>query len=57
MKYKDSLTSKPGKCTLMEYEFKLTDVNSVMSYSRVIPIDLRPITRKQIHQMIEDDIL
>jgi hypothetical protein len=57
MKYKDSLTSRPGKCTVMEYEFKVTDENPVMGYSRVIPFALRPIIRKQIHQMIEDDIL
>jgi hypothetical protein len=57
MKYRHSLTSKPGKCTLMEYEIKLTDENPVMSYSRVIPFAVRPVVRKQICQMIKDDIL
>jgi hypothetical protein len=44
MKYRHSLTSKPGKCTLMEYEFKLTDENPVMDYTRVIPFVVRPVT-------------
>ena len=57
MKYRDSLTSKPGKCTLMEYEFKLTDESPVMSHSRVIPFSVRPVIRKQISQMIKDGIL
>jgi hypothetical protein len=57
MKYKDSLTSRPGKCTLMEYEFRLRDENPVMSYSRVIPFAVCPIIRKQICQMIKDHIL
>jgi hypothetical protein len=54
MKYRDSVTSKLRKCTLMEYEFKLTDENPVMSYARVIPF---AVIRKQICQMIKDDIL
>jgi hypothetical protein len=49
MKYRDSLT-------LMEYEFRLTDENPVMSYSRVIPFAVRPVIRKQIYQIIKDDI-
>jgi hypothetical protein len=57
MKYRDSLTLKSGKCTLMEYEFKLSAKNPVMSYSHVIPFVVCPIIRKQICQMIKDDIL
>jgi hypothetical protein len=41
----------------MEYEFRLTDENPVMSHSRVIPFAVRPVIRKQICQMIRDDIL
>jgi hypothetical protein len=57
LKYKDSLTSKPGKCKLLEYEFKLTDDRPVMYHSRTIPFALRPVIKKQIQQMIEDGVL
>jgi hypothetical protein len=41
----------------MEYEFKVIDENPVMSYSLVILFAVRPVIRKQVCQMIKDDIL
>jgi hypothetical protein len=55
--YKNSLTSRPGKCNLLEYEFKLTDERPVMSHSRTVPFAVRPIIRQQVRQMIQDDVL
>jgi hypothetical protein len=56
-KYADSFTDRPGKCKVFEYEFRLTDPKPTTGYSRSIPFAMRPIIRKQIEQMLADDIL
>jgi hypothetical protein len=45
-KYKNSLTSRPGKRNLLEYEFKLTDERPVMGQSRAVPFAVRPVIRE-----------
>jgi hypothetical protein len=42
MKYIDHLTTKPGKCNLMEYKFLVKSDRPVVSYSRPVPFAQRP---------------
>jgi hypothetical protein len=51
-RYAPFLTSKPGRCILLEYEFKLTNEKPVTSYTQTVSA-----IRDQIRQLIEDDII
>jgi hypothetical protein len=57
MKYIDHLTTKPGKCNLMEYKFQVKSDQSIVTYSRPVPFAQRPAVHEQIKQMLADDIL
>jgi hypothetical protein len=46
-RYAPFLTSKPGKCNLFEYEFKLTDEKPVRSYTLPVPFSKKPAIREQ----------
>lgn len=56
-KYAPFFTSKPGKCKVFEYEFRLSDETPAFSPTRPVPYSLRPVVREQIRQLIEDDVL
>jgi hypothetical protein len=56
-KYAPFFTSKPGKCLVFEDEFRLYSESSTNSATRPVPYNLRPVTREQIKQLIEDDAL
>jgi hypothetical protein len=51
-RYDPFLTSKPGRCILLEYEFKFTNEKPVTSYTQTVSA-----IRDQIRQLIEDDII
>jgi hypothetical protein len=55
--YLSHMTTKPGKCKLFKYEFKLIADKPLVGYSRAIPFANRSAVREQIKQMIKDDIL
>ncbi|PNF32592.1 hypothetical protein B7P43_G19008, partial [Cryptotermes secundus] len=57
LRYKDHLTTRPGKCNLFTYRFQVNADKPIVSYSRPIPFALRPAVREQIQQIIEDGIL
>jgi hypothetical protein len=57
MKYLDYLTTKPGKCNLMEYNFQVKSDQPIISHSRPVPFSQRPAVHEQIQQMLADDIL
>jgi hypothetical protein len=57
IKYLDHLTTKPGKCNLMEYKFQVKSEQPIVSYSRPVPFAQRPAVQEQIRQMLADDIL
>jgi hypothetical protein len=56
-RYLQSLTTKPGKCSLLEYRFRIDTDKPIVGYSRPIPFAHRPAVRQQINQMLADDIL
>jgi hypothetical protein len=43
-------TSKPGKCIVLDYEFKVRPFNQVVRNARSMPVSLRSAVRKQIGQ-------
>jgi hypothetical protein len=57
LKYRDHFTTKPGKCQLMSYEFKVTSKEPIVGHSRPIPFAVRSEVRSQIKQMLADDII
>jgi hypothetical protein len=57
IKYLNYLTTRPGKCKLLEYKFWINTDQPVVSYSRPVPFSLRPAVENQISQMLADDIL
>jgi hypothetical protein len=57
VKYLPSLTDKPGKCTLLKYEFQVKTDQPVRSFSRPVPFALRPAVKEQIQTILRDDIL
>jgi hypothetical protein len=57
VEYKESFTSKPGKCTLMMYRFDVHDEQSVIGTSRPIPFGVRAAVKEQINQLLEDGII
>jgi hypothetical protein len=48
---------KPGKCKLFTYKFHVETDKPIIGYSRPIPFSIRPEVRKQIQQMLKEDIL
>jgi hypothetical protein len=52
--YLKYFTSKPGKCIVFEYEFKVTPFNQVVRSARPMPVFVRSAVRKQIGQMLND---
>ena len=57
IKYIDHMTTKPGRCNLLEYKFQVNTDQPIVGYSRPIPFALRPAVREQIDQMLQDGIL
>jgi hypothetical protein len=57
IKYLDHMTTKPGRCILLEYRFQVDTDQPIVGHSRPIPFALRPAVRAQITQLLEDDIL
>jgi hypothetical protein len=57
LKYLNSLTTRPGKCKLLEYKFRINTDQPIVSYSRPVPFSLRPAVESQISQMMADKIL
>jgi hypothetical protein len=57
LKYQESFSDRPGKCNVFEYEFRMEGDLPTSSHARPIPFALRPEVRKQIEEMINDDIL
>jgi hypothetical protein len=57
IKYLSFLTTKPVRCTLLEYKFQVETNQHIVSYSRPIPFAQRPAVRQQIDQWLLDDVL
>ena len=57
IKYQQHLTKRPGRCTKLEYEFKIEGSMPTSANSRPIPFALRDQVRDQIQIMVKDDIL
>jgi hypothetical protein len=57
IKYMDHMTTKPGRCNLLDYKFQVNTDKPIVGYSRPIPFTLRPAVREQINQMLKDGIL
>jgi len=56
-KYTELLTSKPGRCNIIEYQCKVTSGEPLVVHSRSIPFSVRSGVRAQITQMLEDNII
>jgi hypothetical protein len=56
MKYKDSFSSRPGKCHEYVYSFEVNDREDIGT-SREIPFKLRNEVREKIQQLLEDNII
>jgi hypothetical protein len=56
-KYKEFFSSKPGKCTLMQYSFEVCDQEAIIGNSRAIPFAVRNDVRKQIRQLLDDKVI
>lgn len=50
--YLKYFTSKPGKCIVFEYEFKLSPFNQVVRSARPMSVSVRSAIRNQIGQML-----
>jgi hypothetical protein len=57
LKYLESLTTKPGMCTLLKYKFQVVSDQPIVSFSRPIPFAQRPAVRELINQQLSDGIL
>jgi hypothetical protein len=57
IKYLSHVTTKPGKCSLLQYKFQVQTERPIIVYFRPIPFAVRQVVRLQINQMLEDDIL
>jgi hypothetical protein len=55
--YKEFFSSKPGKCTLMNYCFEVKDEDSIIGYSRPIPFAVNNDVRLQIERLLTDGII
>lgn len=50
-------TSKPSRCNLFQYEFKVTPEEPLVGHSQSIPCAVRSALRAQIKQMLKDKII
>jgi hypothetical protein len=57
LKYKDSFSSRPGKCKDFEYSFEVDDRQDIVGTSRLIPFKLRHELREQIQERLTDGII
>lgn len=57
VRYKEHMTTRPGKCKLFTYRFQVEADKPIIGYSRPIPYALRPAVREQIQQMLADDVI
>jgi hypothetical protein len=55
--YTEFLTTRPGKCKVYEYKFNITNTAPIIGHSRPVPYSARPGVRKQIEQVMKDEIL
>jgi hypothetical protein len=55
--YKEHFIDRPGRCKEFEYKFQMQGELSKSSNSMPIPFTLRREVRKQIEEMIRDDII
>jgi hypothetical protein len=55
--YLKYFTSKPEKCILFEYEFKVTPFNQVVRSARPMPVSVRPAVRNHIGQMLNEGVV
>ncbi|XP_033608779.1 nucleoporin nup211-like [Cryptotermes secundus] len=56
-RYREHMTTRPGKCKLFIYKFQVDTDRPIVGHSRPIPFALRPAVREQIRQMLVDDII
>jgi hypothetical protein len=56
-KYQEHFDTKPGKCNVFEYEFRMQGDLPKSSNARAIPFSLRQEVREQIQEMIRNGIL
>jgi hypothetical protein len=56
-KYKSQFTSRPGLCSLCEYEFEVHVSDRIVGHTRPIPFSVRPADGDQIKQMKADFVL
>jgi len=57
LEYQQYFTARPGKCTLMRYQFEVTSPEGIVGTSRPIPFAVRADVRAQISQLLKDDII
>jgi hypothetical protein len=57
LRYKDHLTTKPGRCNLFTYELQVETDKPIIGFLGPIPFALRPAVREQIHEMLADGII
>jgi hypothetical protein len=57
LRYKDHLKTKPGRCNLFTYEFRVEADKPIIGFSRPSPFAFRPAARDLINQMLADDVL
>jgi hypothetical protein len=57
LKYKDSFSSRPGKCKDFEYSFDVDNRQAIVGTSRLIPFKLHHEVREQIQQLLTDGII
>ena len=57
LRYREHLTTRPGKCKLFIYRFQVDADRPIIGHSRPIPYALRPAVREQIQQMLDDDVI
>lgn len=55
--YLKYFTTKPGKCTLFEYQFKGTPFNQVVRSAGPMTVSVRSVVRNQIGQMLNDGVV
>jgi hypothetical protein len=53
LEYQKYFTARPGKCTLMKYQFEVTSPEAIVGTSRPMPFAVRA----QISQLLEDNII
>jgi hypothetical protein len=49
-RYREHVTTRPGKCTLFTYKFQVDADRPIVGLSRPIPFALRPAVREQLNE-------